>query len=117
MIDLFAGPLSLKNIGSVGIKSVVFWESDVGSISSSISGLLDVKNMTNIVVKETSYTESNENNNMDEIIPRKTYIWTYMLGHLPKQSLFKHISDDNIVVESVNELLISLIVFVSLLLV
>ncbi|KAG9305454.1 hypothetical protein G9A89_021172 [Geosiphon pyriformis] len=60
MVDSFAGLLSLKKVGDVGIKPVVFWGSKVGSITSSVNDLSDVENMANTVAKETSYTESGE---------------------------------------------------------
>ncbi|KAG9303651.1 hypothetical protein G9A89_018548 [Geosiphon pyriformis] len=88
MVDLSAGPLSLGDIGGVGVNKV-------GSITSSVSKLSDVKNMVNMVAKETSYVKSGENNDMDETIPRKTHTRTYILGNLPKQSSFNCMSDDD----------------------
>ncbi|KAG9306515.1 hypothetical protein G9A89_004712 [Geosiphon pyriformis] len=62
VIDSSAGSLSLEDFGDAGVKSVVSWNSKVGSITSSISDLLDVENMVNIVAKETSCAESGEDN-------------------------------------------------------
>ncbi|KAG9299160.1 hypothetical protein G9A89_013808 [Geosiphon pyriformis] len=88
VVNLSAGSLSLEDIGSAGSK--------VGSVSSSISSFLDVKNIENMVAEETSYTESGENNNIDEVIPKKTHTQTYVLDNLPKKLLFEQVSDDNI---------------------
>ncbi|KAG9292087.1 hypothetical protein G9A89_017987 [Geosiphon pyriformis] len=82
MVDSFTGPLSLKDIGSAGIKPVVFWSSKVDSIASSISNLSNVEKMANIVAKETSYVESGKNDSMDKAIPRKICTQTYVLGNL-----------------------------------
>ncbi|KAG9301990.1 hypothetical protein G9A89_021034 [Geosiphon pyriformis] len=99
LVNLSAGSLSLEDIGGVGAKSVESWSSEVGSVASSVSGLLDVKNMANTVAEKTSYAESDENNSMDKNMPRKTRTQTYMLDNPPKQSLFDHMSDDNDVLE------------------
>ncbi|KAG9284279.1 hypothetical protein G9A89_002089 [Geosiphon pyriformis] len=95
MVDSFTGPLNIEDIGGVSVKPVVSWKSKVGSVFSSISSLLDVKNMANTVAKETSYAESGNNNNMNEAIPRKTRMQMYMLGNSPKQPAFKHMNNDN----------------------
>ncbi|KAG9289429.1 hypothetical protein G9A89_007990 [Geosiphon pyriformis] len=55
--------------------------------------------MVNTVVEKTSYAESGKNNNMNEAMPKKTYMWMYMLNNPPKQSLFNHMSSNNIVLE------------------
>ncbi|KAG9285529.1 hypothetical protein G9A89_006517 [Geosiphon pyriformis] len=96
VVDLSAGFLSLIDIGNASVKPVVPWKSKVGSVSSSVSGLLDVKNMENTVTKETSYAEFGKDNNMDKTTPKKTCTQTYVLGNLPKQSLFDHMSNNNI---------------------
>ncbi|KAG9292912.1 hypothetical protein G9A89_016274 [Geosiphon pyriformis] len=74
--------LSLEDIGGAGAKPVVSWGSEVGSVTSSVSGLSDVENMVTTMAEETSYAESGEDNGMDENTPRKTRIQTYMLGNL-----------------------------------
>ncbi|KAG9292126.1 hypothetical protein G9A89_005270 [Geosiphon pyriformis] len=94
VVDLFAGSLSLKDIGGANVKPVVSWGSKIGSIFNSVSSFLDVKNIENTVAEETSYAESSKNNNMDKAMPKKTCIQTYVLGNPPKQLLFKHISND-----------------------
>ncbi|KAG9284048.1 hypothetical protein G9A89_022822 [Geosiphon pyriformis] len=89
VIDLSASSLSMENISSVG-------ESEIGSIAGSISNLLDVENMTNIVTEETSYAELGKNNNMDDTMPRKTCTQTYVLCNSLKQSFFESMSDNDI---------------------
>ncbi|KAG9303040.1 hypothetical protein G9A89_022129 [Geosiphon pyriformis] len=107
MVDLSADPLSLGDIGGVGIKSVVSWGSKVGSVTSSVNKLLDIKNMVNIVAEETSYVESGEDNNMDKTTLRKTCIHTYVLGNPPKQPLFNCMSNDNSDLKKAKELDVS----------
>ncbi|KAG9304607.1 hypothetical protein G9A89_020171 [Geosiphon pyriformis] len=63
MIDLFINSLNLKDIGGA-----------VGSVSSSVSSFLDVENMENIIAEETSYTESGEDDNMNEAMLKKTHM-------------------------------------------
>ncbi|KAG9295298.1 hypothetical protein G9A89_021229 [Geosiphon pyriformis] len=73
VVDLSASPLSLEDIDGAGVKPMVSWSSKVGSIASSISNLLDVKNMMNTVAEKTSYVESGKDNGMDKATPRKTH--------------------------------------------
>ncbi|KAG9297082.1 hypothetical protein G9A89_004948, partial [Geosiphon pyriformis] len=73
MIDSSTGPLSLKDISDAGIKSVTSWNSKVGSITSSVGKISDVKNMANTVAKETSYAKSDENDDMNKTTPKKTH--------------------------------------------
>ncbi|KAG9296925.1 hypothetical protein G9A89_006880 [Geosiphon pyriformis] len=58
VINLFAGSLSLENVASTSEKLTVSWDSEMGSKASSISGLLDVKNMRNTVAEKMSYVNS-----------------------------------------------------------
>ncbi|KAG9307190.1 hypothetical protein G9A89_017018 [Geosiphon pyriformis] len=95
VVNLSTGPLSLVDIGNVGFKPVVSWKSKVGSISSSVSSLLDVENMENTVAEKTGYAESSRDNNMDKTMLRKTCTQMYVLDNSPKQPLFDHMSNDN----------------------
>ncbi|KAG9303380.1 hypothetical protein G9A89_013706 [Geosiphon pyriformis] len=102
VVNLSAGSLSLENIGVVSIKPVMFWKSDIGSVVSSVNGLLDVKNMKNTVAEEMSYAKSDNSandENMDETTSRKTCIHTYVLGHFLKTLLYNDMSDNNKVLE------------------
>ncbi|KAG9293916.1 hypothetical protein G9A89_019254 [Geosiphon pyriformis] len=72
LVDLSIGSLALKDIGISGNKPIVFWRSEVGSVASNISGFLDVENMANTVAKEMSYAESDENNNINDAMPKQT---------------------------------------------
>ncbi|KAG9302247.1 hypothetical protein G9A89_008738 [Geosiphon pyriformis] len=102
MVDSSASFLSLKDIGITSIKPVISWGSDVGSIASSISGLLDVENIKNMIAKETNYTKSDNSindENIDKTTSKKTHIYMYVLGHPPKALLYSDISDNNEVLE------------------
>ncbi|KAG9284995.1 hypothetical protein G9A89_009805 [Geosiphon pyriformis] len=55
--------------------------------------------MANTIAEETSYAESGEDDNMNEMTPRKTRIQTFVLGNPLKQSSFKCMSDDNVVLD------------------
>ncbi|KAG9284572.1 hypothetical protein G9A89_000655 [Geosiphon pyriformis] len=99
VINTSASPLSLENLGEAGVKPVVSWGSNVGSVTNSVSGLSDAENMTNLVTKETSYAESGKNDDMDEATPKKTHTRTYALSNPMKQPLFNNVSNDNSVLE------------------
>ncbi|KAG9297100.1 hypothetical protein G9A89_019381 [Geosiphon pyriformis] len=102
VVDSSAGLLSLEDIGVVSVKSVISWESNIGSIASSVSGLSDVENMKNTVAEETSYTESDNSandKNINETTPKKTCIYMYVLGQPPKAPLFNNVSDNDLVLE------------------
>ncbi|KAG9293135.1 hypothetical protein G9A89_001762 [Geosiphon pyriformis] len=83
MVDLSADLLSLEDISGAG--------SEIGSVNN----LLDVKNMVNIMAKETSYVESGKDNSMDEVISKKTCTRTYVLGNPPKQFSFNCINNND----------------------
>ncbi|KAG9305914.1 hypothetical protein G9A89_016567 [Geosiphon pyriformis] len=83
VVDSSAKLLSLEDIGSAGAKPVVFWDSEVGSVSGSVSCLSNVKNMANMVANETSYAESDENNGINKNMLRKTRTQMYMLDNSP----------------------------------
>ncbi|KAG9304919.1 hypothetical protein G9A89_010781 [Geosiphon pyriformis] len=72
VVNSSAGSLSLEDIDGASTKPVVFWGSEVGSVASSVSGLLDVEDMANMVAEETCYVESGEDDGMNETMPRKT---------------------------------------------
>ncbi|KAG9286576.1 hypothetical protein G9A89_005344 [Geosiphon pyriformis] len=99
MINTSAGPFSLEDLGEAGAKPAVSWGSNVGNIASSMNGLSDAENMTNLVTEETSYAESGKDDNMDEATPKKTCTRMYALGNPMKQPLFDNVSDDNSALE------------------
>ncbi|KAG9283954.1 hypothetical protein G9A89_005461 [Geosiphon pyriformis] len=68
VINLSTDLLSVENISSVGVKSGVSWGSEIGSVADSISNLSDVENMANTMAEETSYTESGEDDNINNAI-------------------------------------------------
>ncbi|KAG9299008.1 hypothetical protein G9A89_020321 [Geosiphon pyriformis] len=95
VINSSAGSLSLEDISGAGAKPVVFWDSEIGSVASSVSGFSDVENMANTVAEKTSYAESGEDDGIDENMPRKTCTLTYVLGISSKRLLFDCMSDDD----------------------
>ncbi|KAG9289168.1 hypothetical protein G9A89_022477 [Geosiphon pyriformis] len=78
-VESSAGPLRLKDLGGDDGKLAASWRSRVSSISDSVSGLLDVENLENLVAEETSYIDSGKDNKMDETTPYRTRTWTYVL--------------------------------------
>ncbi|KAG9296508.1 hypothetical protein G9A89_015100 [Geosiphon pyriformis] len=58
VLNLSASSLGLEDIGGTSVKPVMPWGSEVSSVSDSVGNLSDVKNMANIVAKETSFVES-----------------------------------------------------------
>ncbi|KAG9287981.1 hypothetical protein G9A89_017576 [Geosiphon pyriformis] len=66
--------------------------------TSSINGILDLENMKNTVVEETSYADSNVleiDDTIDDTTPRKICTRTYVLNSQPKILFFDNLSDDN----------------------
>ncbi|KAG9304125.1 hypothetical protein G9A89_019687 [Geosiphon pyriformis] len=94
VVDSFAGPLpaALLHLGNKEHK--VSWRSKVKNDESSVSEMLDIENMANTIVKETSYAESGNDNEMNKVTPRKTWTHTYMLSKSPKAPMFDFMSDD-----------------------
>ncbi|KAG9295288.1 hypothetical protein G9A89_021219 [Geosiphon pyriformis] len=66
LVNSSIGPLALKNISISGDKPTI------GSVVSSVSGLSDIENMANTVAEKTSYAESGKDDNINNIMPRKT---------------------------------------------
>ncbi|KAG9289964.1 hypothetical protein G9A89_010270 [Geosiphon pyriformis] len=95
IVDLSTGLLNLVDIDVSGGKSVVSWNSKVGSVNNNVNRLSDVEDIANIVAKETSYAESDKDNNMNNTMLRKICTWTYVLDNSPKQSVFGHMNKDN----------------------
>ncbi|KAG9298233.1 hypothetical protein G9A89_002721 [Geosiphon pyriformis] len=94
VVDLSAGllPAALLHLGDEECK--ISWRSEVENDESSMSEVLDVENMANTIAKETSYTESGEDNEINETTPRKTRTHTYVLDKPPKAPTFDSMSDD-----------------------
>ncbi|KAG9285700.1 hypothetical protein G9A89_002267 [Geosiphon pyriformis] len=99
VIDLFAGSLSLENVEGTDAKPVVSWGSEIGSVFSSMSNLLDAKNVETMVAEEVCYAGSGEDDNIDEAMPKRTRTQTCTLDNPPKQPVFEHISNDNSVLK------------------
>ncbi|KAG9284820.1 hypothetical protein G9A89_003743 [Geosiphon pyriformis] len=94
-IESSTGPLCLEDLGSDNGKLAVSWGSRVGSISGSVSGFSDVKNLENLIAEETSYIDSGEDDKMDETTPCRTCIQTYVLKQPLKAPLFATMNNDN----------------------
>ncbi|KAG9285175.1 hypothetical protein G9A89_004390 [Geosiphon pyriformis] len=58
LVELSAGPLRLEDLSGNNGKLAAFWRSKVDSISGSVSGLLNVENLENLVAEKTSYIDS-----------------------------------------------------------
>ncbi|KAG9295020.1 hypothetical protein G9A89_017814 [Geosiphon pyriformis] len=72
LVGLSAGSLLLEDLSGDDGKPAAFWGSRVNSISGSISGLSDVESLENLVAKETSYIDSDENNKMNKTTLQRT---------------------------------------------
>ncbi|KAG9305292.1 hypothetical protein G9A89_007787 [Geosiphon pyriformis] len=95
LVELSAGPLHLEDLGGVNGKLAAFWGSRMGSVSSSVSDLLNVENLENLVAEETSYIDSSEDDKIDETMSRKTHIWTYVLEQSLKVPLFATMNNND----------------------
>ncbi|KAG9299147.1 hypothetical protein G9A89_020460 [Geosiphon pyriformis] len=95
LVELSTDPLCLEDLGGDNGKLVASWGSRVDSISGSISGLSDVKNLENMVAEKTSYIDSDEDNEMNKIMLRRTCTWTYMLEQPLKALLFATMNDND----------------------
>ncbi|KAG9297259.1 hypothetical protein G9A89_001528 [Geosiphon pyriformis] len=73
VVDLSAGPLGLENF--------------------------DIKNMVNTIAERTNYVESGKDKNIDEMMPRKTRTWMFVLDNPLKRPSFERISNDNVVLD------------------
>ncbi|KAG9293874.1 hypothetical protein G9A89_019212 [Geosiphon pyriformis] len=98
VIKLLAGPVPVEMllVNENGCKKS--WRSKVDSKNNSVSEISDVKNMRNMVAKETSYVDSNASetdNMMDDTTPKKTRTKTYVLEQPPKVLFFVNVSDNN----------------------
>ncbi|KAG9299851.1 hypothetical protein G9A89_003395 [Geosiphon pyriformis] len=99
VVNMFAGPLSFRDLDGAGVKPVMSWGSNVSSIVNSISGFLGKENIMNMIAKETSYAESGEDDNVDDTMLRKTCTHTFALDNPMKQSFFNILSNNNSVLK------------------
>ncbi|KAG9284618.1 hypothetical protein G9A89_004660 [Geosiphon pyriformis] len=84
IVDLLTGSLSA--------------EIEMESEKSSMSKVLNIKNLKNTIAKETSYVDSNTSETddiMDDTTLRKMQTRTYVLGQLPKVSSFVNANNNN----------------------
>ncbi|KAG9299173.1 hypothetical protein G9A89_013821 [Geosiphon pyriformis] len=97
MVNLSAGPLGLANVGNVNGKFLKSWGSKMKSKTSSISSLLDLKNMKNTVAKKTSYADLDVfvvDDIKNNTTPRKMHICTYVLDQFLKTPSFDVLSNN-----------------------
>ncbi|KAG9303889.1 hypothetical protein G9A89_005799 [Geosiphon pyriformis] len=83
---------------SAGVSNVMDESGDGPNIGEvdSVSGVLDLNNMENVVTKETCYAESDVlglDNNINDATPRKTHTCTYVLNSKPPSLSFNVSSD------------------------
>ncbi|KAG9294476.1 hypothetical protein G9A89_001981 [Geosiphon pyriformis] len=57
LVESSTGSLHLGDLDGDDSKPAASWRSKVGSVSGSVSGLLDVENLGNLVAEETSYVD------------------------------------------------------------
>ncbi|KAG9288514.1 hypothetical protein G9A89_015720 [Geosiphon pyriformis] len=89
--------LSISILGANGVEHKKSWSSDVESNGNSVSEILDMKNLKNMVAEETSYVNLNASNTDDmanNATPKMTRTVTYMLSQPPKPPAFDKMSND-----------------------
>ncbi|KAG9295425.1 hypothetical protein G9A89_013454 [Geosiphon pyriformis] len=59
VVDSSAGSLGLKILSGADVKPEISWKSEVGSVTSSVSNLLDIENMVNTIAEKTNDAEKN----------------------------------------------------------
>ncbi|KAG9304593.1 hypothetical protein G9A89_020157 [Geosiphon pyriformis] len=98
IVDLLAGSLPAVLLHSGVDNRKVFWGSEVKNEESSISKVLNIENLKNIVAEEMSYVNFNasETDNMvNNTTPKKMQTRSYILGQPPKMSSLYSLSDNN----------------------
>ncbi|KAG9294620.1 hypothetical protein G9A89_008099 [Geosiphon pyriformis] len=101
VVDSSAGLLCSEGLVGSGVKPIMSWTSNAGSVASSIGDLSDLDELKNMVVEETSYVDSGALNdeNIDKTTHRKFQTWTYMFNKLLAQLFFDNIGDDDDILE------------------
>ncbi|KAG9305432.1 hypothetical protein G9A89_021150 [Geosiphon pyriformis] len=102
VVDSSAGLLYADPLLANGGERKASWSSEVENKSNNISKVSDLKDIENLVAKETSYIDSNTSGNddlIDDVTPRKMRTKMYVLDKLPKQPFFNLENNDNSVLE------------------
>ncbi|KAG9292799.1 hypothetical protein G9A89_006360 [Geosiphon pyriformis] len=98
VVNSLTGPLLEHVLQTDCSECKMSWGSEVKSENVSISGVLDIENMDNIVAEKTSYIDSNTSKTddmVDDMTPRKMQTRIYVLEPLLKTPSFKNLSDNN----------------------
>ncbi|KAG9290133.1 hypothetical protein G9A89_010439 [Geosiphon pyriformis] len=71
------------------------WTSEINSEVDSVSDILDLDNLENVIAEETNYAESDAglDDNINNATPRKTHTRTYVLNSKPLPLSFNVLSD------------------------
>ncbi|KAG9297125.1 hypothetical protein G9A89_019406 [Geosiphon pyriformis] len=95
LVESFAGVLNVMDESGDRLNIERSWASEVNSEVDSVSGVLDLDNLENIVAEETSYAESDAglDDNMNNAMLRKTHTCTYVLNSKPPPLSFNILSD------------------------
>ncbi|KAG9303893.1 hypothetical protein G9A89_005803 [Geosiphon pyriformis] len=99
VIDSSARPLSVNMLQANSNEHAKSWDSKMDSKENSISEVLDVKNMKNMVAEETSYIDSNAfktDDIMNDTTLKMTCTRTYILRKLPKKLPFNILNDNDV---------------------
>ncbi|KAG9295799.1 hypothetical protein G9A89_009028 [Geosiphon pyriformis] len=84
MINLLAGLLSVDLLYNTSDEHVKFWGSKIDSKESSISKVLNIENMKNMIAEEISYINFNVSETddiIDDTTLRKTHMRTYVVTY------------------------------------
>ncbi|KAG9283969.1 hypothetical protein G9A89_005476 [Geosiphon pyriformis] len=102
VVDSLTGLIPNDVLQAGDLEHKVSWNSKVESENASISEVSDLENITNIVAEETSYVSSDNSeadNMVDNITPKKTQTRTFVLRQPLRKLSFNDMSDVNDVLE------------------
>ncbi|KAG9300299.1 hypothetical protein G9A89_011372 [Geosiphon pyriformis] len=96
LVESSAGVSNVMDESGDGPNIERLWASKINSKVDSISGILDLDNLENIVAEEISYAESDVSgldDDMNDAMPRKMCTRTYVLNSKPPPLSFNVLSD------------------------
>ncbi|KAG9292884.1 hypothetical protein G9A89_016246 [Geosiphon pyriformis] len=96
LVESSAGVSNVMDESGNGPDIGQLWASEVNSEVDSVSGVSNLDNLENVIAKETSYVESDVSGLDDDInnaMPRKMHICTYVLTNKPPPLSFNVLSD------------------------
>ncbi|KAG9292811.1 hypothetical protein G9A89_006372 [Geosiphon pyriformis] len=91
VVDLLAGSLPVDMLHGGVDDQKKSWGSEMNSEESSVGGISDIENMKNTIVEEMSYVDSDASEDdelMDNAIPKDLRMRTYVFEHPSKQPSF-----------------------------